>query len=54
MPKCLDMGTLNDVNLKDRVMKFCGRLGLKKFMEMTPSVFRDLKLGFYTTLKLSN
>ena len=48
------MGTLNDVNLKDKVMEFCGRLGWKKFMEMTPSIFRDLTLEFYTTLKLSD
>ena len=54
VPKCLDMGTLNDVKLKDMVIEFFGRLGWKKFVEMTPSVFRDLKLEFYTTLKLSN
>ena len=51
VPKCLDMGTLEGVKIKDRVLELCGRLKWKKFIEMTHPVYRELKLEFYITLK---
>ena len=52
--KCLDMGTLEGINLKRRVKELYDILGWENFIGLTHPVFKELTLEFYTTLKLSD
>ena len=54
IPKCLDMGALDSVNLKRRVKELSDKLGWGKFIGLTHPVFKKLTLEFYTTLRLSD